>query len=238
MYLDIHSHILHDIDDGAEDLSVSLALICDIYNQGVTDIVLTPHFDPISDNLENFLEIRRKSYNELADALNGKPHPDIYLGCELLYYKGISNASSLDGFTIADSRYILLEPNYFLLNNRFLDELLTLKKRGYIPIIAHIERYKTAKGYRKFISFVKQNKILTQVNATAFYNKQYNRLMKKLVKHDLITFVASDTHSIDVRPPMIEGALEIISSNYGEAYAKKLINNTKNLLSEISKRKI
>lgn len=236
MYLDIHSHILCDIDDGAEDLSVSLALLSDIYNQGITDIVATPHFIPTSDNLEEFLEERQNSFLKLQKALKDTPHPNIYLGCELYYYSGLSYASSLESFTIENSKYILLEPDYELLDDKFLDELSHFKKLGFEPIIAHIERYRTAKGFRKLIKFIKTNRILTQVNATAFYNKKYTRLIKKLFKEDLITFVASDTHSIDVRPPMVRGALEKIKSDYGEKYAKKIVANSHKLLLEISKK--
>ena len=89
------------------------------------------------------------------------------------------------------------------LNDKFLAEILRFRKLGFEPILAHIERYKNAKGFRKLIKFIKANHILTQVNATAFYNKKYTRLIKKLSKEDLITFVASDTHSIDVRPIMV-----------------------------------
>ncbi|MBQ4119158.1 MAG: hypothetical protein IJD45_02070 [Clostridia bacterium] len=235
MYLDIHSHILSGIDDGAEDLSVSLALLNDIYNQGITDIIATPHFFPMYDNLEDFLENRQSAFEELQNALKGKPHPNVYLGCELLYYNGLSYASSLENFTIENSKYILLEADYRLLNKKFFAEILHLKEIGFKPILAHIERYKKAKGFRKFIRFIKANGILTQVNATAFNNKNYNKLIKKLVKEDLITFVASDTHSIDVRPPMIEAALEKITADYGEEYAKKLISNSQILVSEIAK---
>ncbi len=236
MYLDIHSHILCDIDDGAEDLSVSLALLSNIYNQGITDVVATPHFIPTSDNLEEFLENRQNSFLKLKEALKDTQHPNIHLGCELYYYSGLSYASSLEAFTIENSKYILLEPDYDLLNDKFFAELLRFKKLGYEPILAHIERYRTAKGFRKFVKFIKANRILTQVNATAFYNKKYTRLIKKLLREDLITFVASDTHSIDVRPPMVGGALEIIKTNFGEKYVQKIIFNSQKLLSEITKK--
>ncbi len=236
MYLDIHSHILHRIDDGAEDLSVSLTLLKDIYNQGITDIIATPHFYPIYDNLEDFCSKRQKRYLELKHASKNTTHPNIYLGCELLYYSGLSYASSLEDFTIEKSKYILLEPEYSLINNKFFNELLHLRQLGYEPIIAHIERYKKAKGFKKFLKFVDINSIKTQVNATAFYNKHYNRLIKKMVKQDIITYIASDTHSIDIRPPMINGALKIITEKYGEAYTEKLISNSQKLLLEIVKK--
>lgn len=236
MYLDIHSHILHSIDDGAEDLSVSLALLKDIYNQGITDIVATPHFRPMYDNLEDFLENRQKIFENIKASLKNTPHPNIYLGCELLYYKGLSSASCLEKFTIANSKYILLEPDYDSLNDKFFSEVLQIRKSGFEPILAHIERYSKAKGFRKLIKFIKANRILTQVNATSFYSKNYHRLIKKLFKNNLITFVASDTHSIDVRPPMIKDSLEIITADFGEKYTQRLIDNSQKLLSEIAKK--
>ncbi len=234
MYLDIHSHILSDIDDGAEDLDVSRTLLQDIHNQGITDIIATPHFYPMFDNLEDFIENRKKCIKNLCEYIKDAPHPNIHLGCEVLYYKGISFASGLENLTLANSRYILLEPDYCLLNRTFLDEILHLKSLGFIPIIAHIERYHKATGAKKFYKFLKQNGILTQVNATSFFSKSYNRILKKLVKEDLIYFIASDTHSLDVRPPMIKKALKKMTTLYGEVYVKRLTENSQKLLFEIT----
>lgn len=233
MYLDIHSHILSDIDDGAEDLTISCELLNNIYSQGITHIIATPHFYPLVDSLDEFIKNRKKSYSLLTTYMQDQPHPNIYLGCEVLYYSGISYASGLEKLTLAGSRYILLEPDYCFINTRLQSEILHLKELGFIPIIAHLERYHKAKGFKKFYKFIKENSILVQVNATSFFSKHYNRILKKLVADNVITYLASDTHSVDVRPPMIKKALEKITVLYGEHYAKKLTQNSQNLLSEI-----
>lgn len=236
MYLDIHSHILPNIDDGAEDLSISQRLLEIIHSQNITDIIATPHFYPMFDNLEEFIENRQNSINLLLSSVKDTTMPNIYLGCEVLYYSGISYASGLEKLTLANSRYILLEPDYCLLNAKLQREILHLRDLGFIPIITHIERYQKAKGFRSFYKFVKEKRILVQVNATSFFSKHYNRILKKLVKDNIISFIASDTHSVDVRPPMIKPALDKITAAYGDEYANRLIKNSQKLLNEITKR--
>ena len=235
MYLDIHSHILSGIDDGAEDLTISQTLLKTLYSQGVTDIIATPHFYPMFDSLDEFLENRKKSFSMLCEYLKDeKEIPNIYLGSEVLYYSGISYASELKSLTLADSRYILLEPDYFLLNAKFENEILHLIELDFIPIITHIERYQKAKGFKRFYEFVKKNGVLAQVNATSFFSKNYARILKKLIKDNVISFIASDTHSLDIRPPMIKNALDKISYSCGQDYAQRLIENSQKLMGKIT----
>ncbi len=236
MYFDIHSHILHNVDDGAKDLDVSLALLEKSYKQGVTDIISTPHFYPLDDSLEDFTERVEKSFREIKEATKDKQVPNIFLGCELLYYEGLSKATSLDQLTLGGSKYILLEPNYNFLNSSFQNELLKLREIGFTPIIAHIERFHKFFGFKKFLNFVKENNILTQVNATSFFSRRYSSVLKTLITKDVITYIASDTHSLDLRPPMTKWALEKIETFYGEEYKQKLINNSNQLLLEIAKK--
>ena len=233
MYLDIHSHILYGIDDGAKDLNSSLVLLNELKNQNITDVILTPHFYPLIDTLDDFLIKREKHYNKLIKEIKQNSLPNIYLGCEILYYSGISNASSLEKFTLANSKYILLEPDFGLLNKHFEYELNKLEELGFKPIIAHIERYHKARGYKSFLKFAKENNIPLQVNATSFFAKHYTRALKKLVKEDLICYIASDTHSITMRPPMIKDALHKIGELYSEEYKQKLICNSQQLLNDI-----
>lgn len=234
MYFDIHSHILYGIDDGAKDLKTSISLLQELKNQNVTDVMLTPHFYPLIDILDEFLENRQKRYDSLLKESKQKSLPNIYLGCEVLYYSGISNASGLEKLTLAGSEYILLEPDFGLLNRHFQNELLHLRELGFSPIIAHIERYHKTCGYRAFLKFAKENDIPLQVNASSFFTRHYHRALKKLIKKDLICYIASDTHSLSARPPMIEDALSKIGALYNAEYKEKIISNSRQLLNDIS----
>ncbi len=234
MYLDIHSHILHNTDDGANNLNVSISLLENSFRQGITDIIATPHFYPLTHVLEEYTEKVYNNFNELKSAIADKKVPNIYLGFEVLYYSGISRAEALSKLTLNGSKYILLEPDFYSLGNTFQSEILHLKENGLIPIIAHIERYYKSPNYNKFLNFIKENKILTQVNATSFFGKHYNRVLEMLMAEDLITFIASDTHSNTMRPPLITPAIQKIESLGGEKYARKLIKNSQDLFLEIT----
>lgn len=234
MLLDIHSHILYNVDDGAKDIDESFALLSSMALQGITDVIATPHFYPQNDTLEDFKDRVNTSFEELKEKTKDKKLPNIYLGCEILYYHGISKVDSLKDFTLNNSNYLLLEPNPYQIDNTFLKELIYLKEQiGIIPIIPHIERYYKMPGFKKLVKFVKENSILTQVNAASFLKRKYNRILKKLVKEDIISFIGTDAHSTQLRPPLMENALQEIEKTYGKSYKFKLISNSKELYSKI-----
>lgn len=233
MLLDTHSHILPSVDDGAENLEQSLKLLKIMASQGITDVIATPHFYATNDNLEEFIERVSLALKTLKEKTKNSNLPNIYLGCEVFYFKGLSRSEYIQNFTINNSKYILVEPNPYLLNDEFFWELFCLKENGFIPIIAHIERYSNFRNFKKLIKFVEKNKILTQVNASSFLNPGYNRTIKMLVKKDIITFLGTDTHSLEVRPPQMKKALEKIEVIFGMKYKLKLIKNSNNLYSKI-----
>lgn len=233
--LDIHSHILPSVDDGAKTTEESIAILEEMYRQGITDVVATPHFYPLEDNLEEYLNKTRRAFSLLKENTLNKKVPNIFLGCEILYYSGISKVSELNHFTLNGSCFLLLELTPSSINDTLFNELLYLKEeRKIIPIIAHIERYKTAKKYKKFIKFVKDNGILTQVNATSFLIKDYSKTLDKLFAENAVTFIGTDSHSPERRPPFMDSALEKISQKYGNKTKEKLIENAKKLYLDIT----
>ncbi len=235
MFFDIHSHILGGVDDGAKDLDESIALLEDMYAQGITDVIATPHFYPQSDVLQDFITTVNSRFCELKNTIKTKNLPNIYLGCEVFYYSGISKASSLEKLTLNGSDYILLEPSFSSLGKGFQNELLYFRDTlGINPILAHIERYHKEKGYKELIAFIKENKILTQVNASSFTNHHYARALKKLIKEDVISFIATDTHSKDYRPPLLSEAFAVIEKKFGIDYKQKLCKNSEELLKKIT----
>lgn len=235
--LDIHSHILPNVDDGAQNIAQSLKILRVMQEQGITDVIATPHFYPYEHNLEDFLEKIASAYELLTSLPQYKNLPNIYLGCELLYYQGISQSQSLKNFTINNSDYLLLELNPYFINQTLFDEILDLKnEKNIIPIIAHIERYSLWRDYKYLIEFVKENQILTQVNTTSFFSKKYTNVIKQLFDDNLITFLGTDSHSIETRPPMMDSALNRIEKVYGKEAKDKLLNNSEKLFNKIIKK--
>lgn len=233
IYLDIHSHILPKIDDGAKDTATSIKLLEMSKDNGITHIIATPHFYPSFDVFDDYINRAKNAYNKLNDEIKGKDLPKIYPGCEILYFVGIGRADGLEQITLNGSRYILIELDYSDMNSLLFDDLECLKSRDFIPVIAHFERCYKENGYRRMIKFVKKNKIPVQINASTVLNKRYKRFIKSILKSDIFCVIATDTHSITNRPPLLRDALKEIKESYGEEYHTKLVNNSQKLYKKI-----
>ena len=223
--IDIHSHVIHCVDDGSPNLETSISLIKEEIKQGVTDIICTPHYrkgmfmTSKDDILMRFKELKDAVKSENLDI-------NLYLGQETYLHGYESLAHALDDnriFSMNGKKYLLIEFSY----TRELDlsEIVyTARLRGYIPIIAHIERY-------QYVDLEKAREIveyggLIQVNAASFLGKEGHRIKSRAMKYlkdDIVSFIASDIHSKRVN--YMEKAYQYISKKFGEARADKLFHD-------------
>ncbi len=232
-YLDIHSHILCGIDDGAGDIDTSLELLKMLKEQGVTAVIATPHFYPDSDSAEAFAENAKSAYKQLKSVAAGKELPEIYLGCELRYFSGIGKSRDLEQFVIKGTDYLLLELPYgAAITKTVLNDIMTLSD-SFNVILAHIERYHRVVGYKKLLKLIADGYAIAHINADGITSKEESKVCERLIKRGLVSFVASDTHSLRLRPPKIKEALERITERLGRSAANRLIFNSNRLLEEL-----
>ena len=195
--VDVHSHILYGIDDGAKTIDESLNILKKAYSSGITDIVLTPHFIINSkyscnnqDKVKLVNNIKEKLIDEGIDI-------NLYLGNEVYLDSGISSLINTDISTINGSRYMLIE---FPMNREstIIDDVLyELNKKGIIPVIAHPERYiYYYKNYDFFYDLIDRGCLL-QGNVGSLYGIygiKAKRMIKGLLKRKMITMMGSDVH--------------------------------------------
>ena len=201
--IDIHCHVLHEIDDGARNLDDAVQLCFIAESQGITDIIVTPHFADY-DNIDEFVSLRDEKLSELLRALDEEEiELNIKAGCELYLDEMIFSAPDLDRVTLNNSRYMLCE---FSLRRFDFDEALSwideLIRRGYVPIIAHPERYETFLRAPEFINEFASRDVLFQVNAdslTGGNGKACFMLACEMIEKNLVDFIGSDAHSPDRR---------------------------------------
>ena len=235
MLLDMHSHILPGVDDGSKSLEESVQLLTMMKEQGITHVVATPHFYPSSDAIDAFSERVRTAYEKLTEAVKGKDLPQILLGSEVLYYRYIGRSDSLDRFCLENSQYLLLELSATSINNGLFDDLTQLMNGARIkPIIAHIERYAHFPEYRKLIDFVKQNQIPAQINASSVLSFFEYRTVKHLIRQGVVTYIGTDAHSVDQRPPRMKEALDKLEQKIGKDYTEELKNNSRFLYKQLT----
>ncbi len=233
-YLDIHTHILPAVDDGAKDVEASLALLEMLSEQGVTDVIATPHFYPDTDSADGFSECITSAYKRIKDAAD-RELPNIYIGCELHYFQGMGKSEAIKQFVIKGTNYLLLELPYMqAINKTVLQDIVDIREQlGIIPILAHIERYHRNAGFKKLLPLLDDGTALAQINAADVLDREYSRVCEKLIKHGYVSFLASDTHSVEHRPPLIDKAIEYITNRLGKSVATRLIINCNRLLDEI-----
>ena len=154
MYTDIHAHLLPGVDDGPDSLEESLRVIDLMVEEGVSRIIITPHWDekgPFGLALASIdarrrpktMEEIKKIYDELVNAAVKKyPVLNFYLGSEF-YYTSAGVKSLLAGSipTLAGTKYVLVE---FYLGTGYgplKEGIKNLLHAGFLPILAHTERY-------------------------------------------------------------------------------------------------
>lgn len=224
--IDIHSHIIPNVDDGSDSLEKSLLLIEEEFKLGVTDVICTPHFrkgvfqPTVSEIKENF---------QLLSSANKTP-VNLYLGQEISVFSGMySLVKSGELLTMNSKPYVLLEFPYAKCSN-LTEMVYDAKYSGFTPIIAHIERYEYVKP--TVIEKLKQIGAVIQVNADSLISKKlkrYGKRVKQYIKDGYVDIVASDIHA--TRQNYLKEAYLFVEKNFGEQTAQELFNeNAKTLL--------
>lgn len=224
--IDIHSHILPFVDDGSKDMEMSLKIAKLYVDNGYDKVIATPHYIEgvkykSSDDIKIGLESLKK---ELART--GIPL-EIYLGNEIYIQPSIiKEINDNRALTLNDSRYILIE---FPMNEIpiYVEELIyELSLKGYVLIIAHPERYSRITEDPNILYRYIQMGALTQINLPSiggFYGPKVKNTVEILLKHNMVHFVGTDTHSDRNRSPKVNDSLNILFDMVDEDYFEQLI---------------
>lgn len=204
--VDVHTHFLPEIDDGAGSLEESVRMLRASYRQGVRHMWATPHFYPRRDNPDAFLKRRAAAAERVLEVWEPAAMPAIYLGAEVEYYPGISMSDGIRRLCIGGTKYILVEMPSSEWSDTYVEDLLRMRYfLGLWPIIAHIERSAPMQA-GKVISRLANEGILFQLNAGFLGNTDNKRRIKQLLKLDALDLIATDCHNMTTRlPNMREG---------------------------------
>jgi len=196
--IDIHTHIIYAVDDGSDTIEESVAILKSACENGVTDIVLTPHYiDSNEYNAEKVYE----NFEGLKQEVEKQKLPiKLYLGNEVAVYGNISQILNETNIThLANSRYMLIEFPMSIDVSYILDTIYEMKLKGIIPIIAHPERCECFKLHYDMIKEAVNEGALIQCNTGSImgdYGNTAKKIVKKLLKEKLVHFLATDTHTV------------------------------------------
>lgn len=228
--IDIHSHIVFDVDDGPQSRGESKVLLEEAYAQGVRTIVSTSHrrkgmFETPEDKIAaNFSEVKQLA-QEIGSDLTILYGAEIYFSGDALEKLEKDLIPRLNG-----TRYALIE---FSMNTPYRDIHSALSKillLGITPVIAHIERYHALENDEKRVKELINMGCYTQINSSSVLKPKLfgdaHKFMKKraayFLEKNLVHVVASDMHNLDNRPPFMKEAYELITKKYGRDRARDL----------------
>lgn len=239
--IDIHSHIVFDVDDGPLTIADSINLIKKCNRDGVNTFISTSHFKK---NEYETAEVDIYShYSQLKNEVKKiLPNVEIFYGGEIFYTEDVLD-DIINGClpTLNNTQYILIEFNSDSNWETIHSGITQLINNGFRPILANIEKYDCLSFEKAKLQILVEQGCYFQVNST-FVSKQffwkkkssiYNKRIKFLLQNDLVHFVASDIHTLKFSKPNMGKAYSYIEKNYGLQRAKMLfVENPKKLLGD------
>lgn len=230
--IDVHCHILPNVDDGANSSVVSRRLLLKAINEGITDICFTPHFSRI----DNYVYKKKDLVNKFEEfkSLNSDLNINMYLGNELMINSDLDELLNHDELlTINNSKYILVEFPFDKYKEDYDEYLYNLTISGYKIIIAHPERYEYVLNDPKFINRWINNNYYLQVNQSSFNDHKRKKLIFNLLEQGKVSLVASDAHS-EHRPITLIDAYNLVSKKFNQELAELLFStNPYNILNDL-----
>lgn len=224
--IDLHCHMLPGIDDGAPDLGVALAMARAAVADGITITACTPHIYPgLYENDGPGIERARAA---LQSELVAAAIP-LRLVCGADTHLAPGLVSSVRAGlvpTLNNSRYLLLEPPHHTVPPRFEEEVFQLRTAGLIPVITHPERLTWIEGnYETFRRLVHGGAWMqiTAGSLTGRFGRRPKYWGERMLDDGLAHILATDSHHIDRRPPLLAEGRDAAAKRVGEEEAEHLV---------------
>ena len=196
--VDIHSHLIPNIDDGSKSLDESLILLEGMQNLGYEKVITTPHimFDSYK-NTPNIINSRLNTLRKVS--LDEGLNIQIEASAEYYIDEGFENIINNREFLPIQNKYILLETSYISKPMQLEETIFAITTLGYIPILAHPERYMYIKNLSLEYTRLKELGVLFQIDLNSligYYGKSAKSKVEFLSNNGMIDFLGSDVHNV------------------------------------------
>jgi protein-tyrosine phosphatase len=220
--IDIHSHVLYGLDDGAQTIEDSVAMVRMAAEHGTTDLVATPHANP---NFRFDPQLVQERLAEITEASGGIVR--LHSGCDFhLSYDNIQDAIAHPRkYTINQQRYLMVEFSDLIIFTNTAEIFSRLQDAGMTPVITHPERNGLLRQRIDQIAAWIEAGACVQVTAQSLlgeFGKRAAEFSRTLLDRRLVHFLASDAHDCEHRPPRLDLARAWVKERYGEEWADAL----------------
>lgn len=227
-FVDVHCHILPDLDDGSKSMEQSIAMLRIAYEEGIRTIVATPHNMPGKGCPSK--ETIRQRIEELRQAASEEGIPvKILMGTEYFYRERVLELLEKNqAITYPGTKCVLVEFDPFADKFYIRNAVREIWVLGYVPVIAHVERYMSLmeKDYA-VIAEMRKMGALIQVNCGSVVGdsgRKVQKDVKVLLKAGLVDLVGTDAHSDGHRAPRMKECEKYISRKFGNEVAGALLH--------------
>ena len=225
MYTDIHSHVIWGVDDGAETKEETFRMLREAAEDGIDRIICTPHVTPgvYEFPMERFLE----NFAEATEYIRKEGLPlQLFYGAELLWTEMTPRLlRERQVATMAGTSYAMIEFSPTDRQDKIFDALQKVARAGFIPIIAHMERYPAIREIEQVQEMKSRFRAMVQINARSLTRKQpfFRRgFFDGIFKEGLVDFVATDTHGMPGRETCMRAGMTALKEKYGEIVERRI----------------
>ncbi len=231
--IDIHCHILPEVDDGSRSLNESIEMALIAKEQGIKKIVNTSHYHPdfrykkgeeLLKELEDFNNVLKENMIDI----------EVLIGNEIYYTKDlIKEIDELDFYTLNNSRYILIELPPTNFPTDLCNIVYELKEKNYIPVFAHVERYREVQENPELIYDIINAGAIIQINSHSILGKSGKELQRTcdtLISRNMVHVVGTDAHRSKRRTPIFLDAYQYVLEKYSKEVADNLFIKNNNAI--------
>lgn len=235
MYTDIHSHVIWGVDDGAETKEETFRMLREAVADGIRTIICTPHITP---GIYAFPEEKFQENYSAANAwiMENDLPLKLYQGAEILYTDATPQMLRDKRIpSMAGSRYILVEFSPAEKMAVMMDALQQITATGYLPIIAHLERYSDIRKTDQVREIKERFQAMIQINARSLFRRQpllRRGFFSGMFQEDLVDFIATDTHAAPGRETCMSKGMEALRRQFGTVAAEAIDRRADSFLIE------
>ena len=223
--VDIHHHLVYGLDDGSQSMEQTIQMLERAYRNGVGYIIATPHAEP--GRKPFYMDIYLERLDEIRAwcAEAGIPI-QIFSGSEILYTPETVNMLRMRRIpTLAETEYVLVEFTPQAPYKLLVQAATKLRKAGYRPIFAHIERYRCLRAAWRVHNLRRNYGVRMQMNAATICEKHgwLSQLwIDYVIEKGWIDYAASDAHNVSSRPCMMKLCYKTLKARFGKRIARRL----------------
>lgn len=228
--VEMHAHILPQMDDGSKSVEMSLAMLRALAEMGVGAVCATSHYYARQNSITMYLERRASALNALRSAVpEGSGLPCILPAAEVAYFRGLEEHHP-ERLCIENTRTLMLEMPFSEWTDQQAEAVAVLSLDMHFDVVlVHPERFCFSRSNRRRLEELAKLPLALQVNADTLLHWGTRRQGLELLELTATPLLGSDCHDMAKRPPNLKGGREMVRRKLGEAFLARMDENARRL---------